>query len=123
MFKNLLLIIMALAFAIPVFAQEKDPRETVEYWKVKEPNTGIASDKKQEAEKYIANCWDKEAEKQSFIYKPNTKEWNICCAIHSVEINIPLMAVKNEMILNYNFWGKGARDNKGKPFKIQPIGE
>ncbi len=90
MFKNFLLIIMTLEFALQAFAQE--PKETVEYWKAKAPASGISNNKFNEASSYMKKCWDET--QMYFTVKKDSKEWNICCAIYAAANNMTLEEAK-----------------------------
>lgn len=69
--KKLLLAVLIMIIAVPAFA--KDPKETVEYWKVDMDN------KRNDALNEINKCWNKS---HSFFKVPvGSKQWNICCAI------------------------------------------
>lgn len=102
MFKNFLPIIIALAFALPVFAQ--DPKEAVEYWKAKAPASGISNSKLDEAGSYIKKCWDKT--RMYFTVKKDSKEWNICCAIYAAANDMTLEESKQSHERKQNKWLK-----------------
>ncbi|MDY5051346.1 MAG: hypothetical protein SPF17_07970 [Candidatus Mucispirillum faecigallinarum] len=69
--KKLLLAVLIMIIAVPAFA--KDPKETVEYWKVD------MNSKRDEAVTEINKCWNKSQD--FFVVPVGSKQWNICCAI------------------------------------------
>lgn len=93
MFKNFLLIIIMLTFALPVFAQ--NPKETVEYWKAPGKFGGISDSKFNEATEILDKCWDEN--KMYFVYKEDSEEWNICCAIYATLRDMPLDDTKERV--------------------------